>query len=604
MADTGELDKSGQGLYTLPMEEPSWLNLKILNLSNNNITEIDTGNLPPTLEYLDMSDNPLRIIKGLFPEGLLYLILTNTNIGKLPVLPDSLSELNIINTPISKKYNIVSKSEITDKEIIEKISGKPYEKYETMLYNDPGKVTSKLPSSINSSDLSNNDEINMSNLGGGARHMGGGPVFTTPLVMVLGHRETNDDIIYQVLTLNEGEKEVMRQYLEPYEPLYGSEAPTIPSPSQGPPHVYFSSSHGEDIFFEKPVPPGCIYITLHECGDLTTLHNYSKIMLAFDDIPRGIKDKLRDPIKYKNELTKEFGYMFHIHYPEAPHPSDRTYLESIRLPFLEWGNVFAKSGVYSIDVDNHFTDNTKKGEERQLHSYNGNFTDNNIMTMYHTSLFPTYNQVKRHIGDRYTLNIYEKMREFKYTQSWLFKHFPGIHYNFSCRALLHHNSENNRMYQRRHKSLDAAEAYINQLPNNAIHSNTVMDMFHRYQDQGIIYMVKKLIDRGIDLNEPSKYTGLRPLQQAVYSLQIGIVKELLKVKGIDKSDTDRLLKNGLKYAISRSGSEEEKQENREAAAEIHRLLHPVRSNKSYAKRKATRRKATRRKTRSRRRFKK
>ncbi|NBP66544.1 MAG: hypothetical protein EBU66_18095 [Bacteroidetes bacterium] len=416
---------------------------------------------------------------------------------------------------ISKKYNIVSKSEITDKEIIEKISGKPYEKYETMLYNDPDKVTSKLPSSINSSDLSNNDddEINMSNLAGGARQMGGGPVFTTPLVMVLGHRETDDDIIYQVLTLNEGEKEVMRQYLEPYEPMYGSEAPTIPSPSQGPPHVYFSSSHGEDIFFEKPVPPGCIYITLHECGDLTTLHNYSKIMLAFDDIPRGIKDKLRDPIKYKDDLTREFGYMFHIHYPEAPHPSDRTYLES-------------------------------------------------------------YNQVKRRIGDRYTLNkLYEKMREFKYTQSWLFKHFPGIHYNFSCRALLHHNSENKRMYQRRHKSLDAAEAYINQLPNNAIHSNTVMDMFHRYQDQGIIYMVKKLIDRGIDLNEPSKYTGLRPLQQAVYSLQVGSVKELLKVKGIDKSDTDRLLKNGLKYAISRSGSEEEKQENREAAAEIYKLLH-------------------------------
>ncbi|NDB86434.1 MAG: hypothetical protein EB127_27620, partial [Alphaproteobacteria bacterium] len=184
MADTGELDKSGQGLYTLPMEESSWLNLTILNLSNNNITEIDTNNLPPTLEYLDLSDNPLRIIRGLFPESLLYLILANTNIGKLPVLPDSLSELNIINTPISKKYNIVSKSEITDKEIIEKISGKPYEKYETMLYNDPDKVTSKLPSSINSSDLSNNDddEINMSNLAGGARQMGGGPVFTTPLV--------------------------------------------------------------------------------------------------------------------------------------------------------------------------------------------------------------------------------------------------------------------------------------------------------------------------------------------------------------------------------------------------------------------------------------
>ena len=585
-----ELNSQDMGLTHLPSNEPSWSSIKILNLSRNRIEEFNASELPPSLNYLDLSDNPLRIIRGLFPETLEHLILRNTHIGKLPPLPEALGELVIKGSPISKKYYMSSQYTISDKTTIQRISGKPFEKYETMLNKTPrvrNNPVNNIPENIS------NSEINMTNLGGGA-------ISTTPFVMILDHRETDDDIIYRVLTLNEGEKEVMKQFLEPYQPIYASETPTIPLSSDHP-SVYFNSSHGEDIFFEKPVPPGCMYITLHQCGISTELRNYYKIMLAFDDIPKGMKAKLRDPLKHKDELAKEFGFTFHIHYPEAPHPSDRTYLESIKYPFVNFNirnkSFFIKSGMFSLDNHNHFIDTSKEeGSPQVTHHYTGVFTDNNLKNMYEDSIFPTYDMVKRHLGGS-SDDIYENIdavtHDFKCTQSWLFKKFPGIHYNFSCRAIVHHDAKNDRIYQRRRKSLEGTEAYIDQMSNNAIQSKATREMLERYQDEGVPHMIEKLVNRGINLNEPSEYTELRPLQEAVAFMQKDIVAVLVKAKGIDKSHTDNLLKQGFKYKLSKARTKEEKQEIRETAAEIHRLLHPVRRSKTYSKRKTTRRKTRR-----------
>jgi len=585
-----ELNSQDKGLTSLPLKEPSWSKLKILNLATNDIEHIDASQLPPILEYLDLSDNPLRIIKGRFPETLKYLILKNTRVGKLPLLPETLLELVIQGSPISKKYDMESQTGISDKITIQRISGKPFEKYETMLEKTPPPVNIPVNNiSVNES----NSEINMTNIGGAM--IGGDQRSSTPLVMVLDHRETDDDIIYKVLTLNAGEKEVMKQFLEPFEPMYANEAPTIPL-VPGKPSVYLNSSHGEDIFFEKPVPPGCMYITLHECGISTELKNYYNIMLAFDDIPKGMKAKLRDPLKYRDELSREFGFTFHIHYPEAPHPSDRTYLESIKFPFVNFKNTkrFIKSGMFSLDNDNHFTDTSKEDEDQVTHTYTGSFHTSNLKKMYEDSIFPTYKQIK-HLGDN--VHTYDElnnlMKKFKCTQSWLFKKFPGIHYNFSCRAIFHHDYNNQRIYQRRRKSLEGAEALINAMSNNVIQSKATRHMLERYQDEGVTHMIEKLVNRGINLNEPSEYSELRPLQEAVVFLQKDVVATLLKAKGIDKSHTDNLLKEGLKYKLSKARTKEEKQEIRETAAEIHRLLHPVRRSKTYSKRKTTRRKTRR-----------
>ena len=592
-----ELNSQDKGLTSLPLKEPSWSSIKILNLATNDIEHIDASQLPPILEYLDLSDNPLRIIKGRFPETLKHLILRNTRVGKLPLLPETLIELVIQGSPISKKYDMESQTGISDKITIQRISGKPFEKYETMLDNSQKQTKNniKVNIKVNSNLNESNSEINMTNIGGAM--IGGDQRSSTPLVMILDHRETDDDIIYQVLTLNAGEKEVMKQFLEPFEPMYANEAPTIPL-VPGKPSVYLNSSHGEDIFFEKPVPPGCMYITLHECGISTRLRNFYNIMLAFDDIPKGIKAKLRDPLKYKDELAKEFGFTFHIHYPEAPHPSDRTYLESIKFPFVNFNDTkaFIKSGMFSLDNDNHFTDTSKEeGVEQVTHEYTGSFTKLHLLEMYEDSIFPTYDLVKHHLANSEPTygELNNLMKKFKCTQSWLFKKFPGIHYNFSCRAIFHHNYNNERIYQRRRKSLEGAEAYINQMSNNAIQSKATREMLERYQDEGVPHMIEKLVNRGINLNEPSEYSELRPLQEAVAFMQKDIVAVLVKAKGIDKSHTDNLLKQGFKYKLSKARTKEEKQEIRETAAEIHRLLHPVRRSKTYSKRKTTRRKTRR-----------
>jgi hypothetical protein len=588
------LDKSNSNLTELPYDDPDWNNVVSLSLNNNNIEQLDTSKLPPGLEHIDLSDNPLRVINGLFPPTLTYLVLNNTKIGKLSSLPDSILELEINGTPISEKYGTSWRPVISDKTVIQKMFGKPYEKYETMLNNTPKVSNIPVNEPQQNASEQNAHEINMTNLGGGGlAQKGGDPRSTTPLVMILDHRETDDDIIYRVQTLNEGEKEVMRQFLQPFEPMYANQAPTIPL-VPGKPSVYLNSSHGEDIFFEKPVPQGCMYITLHECGISTQLRHYYNIMLAFDDIPKGIKAKLRDPLKYKDELAKEFGFTFHIHYPEAPHPSDRTYLESIKFPFVNFNDTkaFIKSGMFSLDNDNHFTDTSEEeGVEQVIHKYTDSFTKLHLIQMYEDSIFPTYDLVKHHLANSEPTygELNNLMKKFKCTQSWLFKKFPGIHYNFSCRAIVHHDAKNERIYQRRRKSLEGAEAYIDEMSNNAIQSKATREMLERYQDEGVPHMIEKLVNRGINLNEPSEFSELRPLQEAVAFMQKDIVAVLVKAKGIDKSHTDNLLKQGFKYKLSKARTKEEKQEIRETAAEIHRLLHPVRRSKTYAKKKTYRR---------------
>ena len=152
-----ELNRQGKMLNSLPLKEQGWSNIKILNLSNNNIKEINGKDLPVGLEYLDLSENPLRTIHAPLPSTLSSLILKNTDIGKLPVLPETLADLVIQGSPISKKYDMETQTGISDKITIQRISGKPFEKYETMLEKTPPPVI--IPVN-NTSVNESNSEIN------------------------------------------------------------------------------------------------------------------------------------------------------------------------------------------------------------------------------------------------------------------------------------------------------------------------------------------------------------------------------------------------------------------------------------------------------------
>lgn len=120
-----------------------------------------------------------------------------------------------------------------------------------------------------------------------------------------------------------------------------------------------------------------------------------------------------------------------------------------------------------------------------------------------------------------------------------------------------------------------------------IQSKATRNMFERYGDEDVTRIIGKLVNRGINLNEPTEYTELRPLQQAVLFMQKDMVAELVKVKGIDKSNTDNLLKEGLKRELAKITSEKIKEKLKELAREIHRLLHPPKAK--TLKRKTVRR---------------
>lgn len=68
----------------------------IVAMATDNITRLDY--IFPTAKKVYLARNPVREITCELPDGLVSLILTNTNIDKLPELPDSLHVLDLRGT--------------------------------------------------------------------------------------------------------------------------------------------------------------------------------------------------------------------------------------------------------------------------------------------------------------------------------------------------------------------------------------------------------------------------------------------------------------------------------------------------------------------------
>ena len=79
------IDLTDKELTELPTDNDEWEIATIIILRGNQIRELDTSFLPETLEYLDLSDNPLERIVGDFTRfpKLQRLILENTALRKL-----------------------------------------------------------------------------------------------------------------------------------------------------------------------------------------------------------------------------------------------------------------------------------------------------------------------------------------------------------------------------------------------------------------------------------------------------------------------------------------------------------------------------------------
>lgn len=603
-----EFNKERADLTELPVNEPNWSEATGIFLQNNDISELNADLLPRGLMFLDMTGNPITKVSGTFPPGLTSLVLANTKIEKLGLLPDTLTELVISGTPLARKYGI--DSDIRNNDTIKRVSGIQFEVGTIMIDNTP--EGRQINNSNSDPDYeSNNNSVNINEMGGGAR-----PAYnsddTRYLVMIIDKVEDETDIKYRVQTLNDGEKLVFKQYLEPYEP---NNANLIePLSLTNPPAVYTKEGHGEDILFEKPVPPGCVYVTIEECSILSS--NWGKLLFAFEDKPAGIREKLRDPVRYKKDLLAHFGRAFHVHYPEAEKHGDRTYVESIHYPFLAWNRdncKIGKSGVLSLDDNNVFIDETiaSKGpyDEEQLLKIIDctNITDEDLHKLLDGSKFPTYQMVKddlNYLGEdsiRYG-DLRKVMNRYAFTQSWSFKMFPGVHYNFSCRDIAKHSPENERIGRRRANSLEGPSNNINAMTDEEIKGDTGYSIFSGYARAGISPMVDKMIERGVDINKKDT-DGKTILQWAASKFKIDLVKKLLKLPNIDKTGAVEAVEEPIPKLMSIAKTDEERTRRRKEADDLIALIKGNDISKGGSRHKKKRTRGRSRRVRKTRRFK-
>ena len=542
------LEQQQPPLTALPTDHPDWARAHLIILQKNAIQELNASAFPETLEYLDISDNPLVQITGEFnTPNLTHLILSDTLIGKLPLLPESLLQLVITRSPIAEKYGITG--DINNKEVIKHISDIPF---------SLGDIV------INGED--------------------------SQLLMITGRRETRDDIIYSVQTLAGDTKDIMKQDLKPYEPHKADMIqPQPPRDANGLPMVYTINGHGEDLLFEKPVPPGCVYVTMEECGKTAKLLDFSRLLMAFQDKPAGILKKLRDPVKYRFELMAHFGRSFHVHYPEATDPKDRTYLENIHSPWLGWQTSrtkckLYKSGVYNLNTGVDFDIELIEAENGDKEYTGGKDSDcldikmDDVSYMYNESLFPTFDMVNRDpdiTGEPKLLfnNMEKYLNNFEFTQSWAFKMFPGIHYNFACRVVKKHPGRNENVRRRRRGSVNAKVANLAQLPEANLRGELGYALLKSYVDSGQNEMIASLIARGIDVNRPNE-KGRTLLQEAISSFKIPVIRELMKAPGINLSGALEELEATRAGLIGEEDDEEEKAEIEHEAVQIRNLLQP------------------------------
>ena len=250
-------------------------------------------------------------------------------------------------------------------------------------------------------------------------------------------------------------------------------------PPSVPKSVYTSLGHGREFVSEIPldVPPGCVYVTFAVCGG-TSKHPY-KILDAF--LNPSIREKLRDPVKNLKALTKVFGETLHVHYPEAEDPTSRTYFDVRYLPFASFSEKSKdcwslKSGLYRMgDVrDLWAPDNIKKGNG-PLFKYGAKLdcltiAPKALKYIYSGALYPKLDIVMRDIGVERNLSyklLRHEITKCRFTQSWAFSNFPGVHYNFICRshsypdeAVEISNAIKNRTERRRRNSKAAADLLI------------------------------------------------------------------------------------------------------------------------------------------------
>jgi hypothetical protein len=209
-------------------------------------------------------------------------------------------------------------------------------------------------------------------------------------------------------------------------------------------HVYMTMAHSSEIMSDKPlyVPSGCVYVTFAICGQTTK--DAFKILQGFSD--SKIRRMLHDPVKYIHELTSYFGESLHIHYPEADNETSRTYYDVTYTPYTGFyrGKCLAvKSGLYKLGTITDFTVPSNlateydKGRKEYMIEFDCNKISYQALTyLYSKSIYPNKREIINSFKGRPISSelLDNELKKHRYSQSWAFTKFPGVHYNFVCRG--------------------------------------------------------------------------------------------------------------------------------------------------------------------------
>ena len=268
------------------------------------------------------------------------------------------------------------------------------------------------------------------------------------------------------------------------------------------PSIYCMSGHSCDSLELRDVPPNCIYITFGLCGSATAVDNNH---YKFIDMFKNNHIYLQNPIKYLPKLHEIFNYNIHIHYSEAKDPEMRKYVNSKYTPLLNFKikheNIeIHKSGLYSIGSN----------LLGKITNIKDTITKDNIKFLYENSLYPTTDYIINNIFTNSNIS-YSNLNKYidellTIDQETLFKYYPGIYYNFSCRVDCNNHTP---------KSIDfikmrRQQSYTGNLIEREIPIIDEKNSIHNYLKQKNFNKVKELIISGANLDEINE-DGVTPL---------------------------------------------------------------------------------------------
>ena len=308
------------------------------------------------------------------------------------------------------------------------------------------------------------------------------------------------------------------------------------------PNVYYMASHACDQNELIDVPKDCVYVTLGTCG-LSVLARTTE-QEEFIKMFHNNNELLHDPVKHIEALQYRFGSNLHIHYPGAKDIRMRKYVNNLYSCFFNTVTLGGrsdpsarKSGLHSIG-----TYRTTK-----YIKFNDTITDEVIDYLYKESLYPTTQQIKYNhsLSNESYADFESKMFTiFKVDQKTLFKYFPGVYYNFSCRSSCY--ADQSDFYNvRRQESFKGNEverqSFYKPIDN--------ISSIHYYLSINNLKKAKELIESGsYDLNEKDRDGNT--LLFICCSKGYLELAQLLLNKGVlmDKQDYQECLKSKQLYA--------------------------------------------------------